>query len=159
MTIDLAELERLANEHQLSVYEYRLLAFYMESDYSWTHSLREIGATCKMSPASCSSAIKTLMKIGLVDPYPGFTTKPGFVYLITDGTAHYKIGVATDVPKRLAELQTGNPRPLTIIATIQTADPIALETELHAKFADCHVLLEWFALSLADVVYIKGLAE
>lgn len=39
-----------------------------------------------------------------------------WVYLITDGAGHYKIGMSKDVPARLVQLQISNPRKLRVVA-------------------------------------------
>jgi hypothetical protein len=70
------------------------------------------------------------------------------VYLISNGT-NYKIGIAKDVKSRLSNLQTGNDVELVLKSTIQTkdkAEALALEKQLHEKYADYHVRGEWFSL-------------
>lgn len=71
--------------------------------------------------------------------------KKGYVYLIVDGSGHGKIGYSVNPHKRVAELQTGNPRRLTLRGCIEGS----LEDEriLHAKYIEQNVLQEWFILS------------
>jgi hypothetical protein len=72
-----------------------------------------------------------------------------FVYFITDGDA-IKIGWSTrDVCERIIELQTGNPRPLSLLGVIPCALGTAfnLEQHLHKKFANFQKIgggSEWF---------------
>jgi hypothetical protein len=66
---------------------------------------------------------------------------PGYVYLITDGTA-YKIGYSTNPAKRVAELQTGNPRVLRLVAKMRGTE--ADEKALHSKFHYANLVQEWF---------------
>lgn len=70
--------------------------------------------------------------------------KQGFVYLIGEVEGEYalKIGFSTKPVARPAELQTGNPRPLVLIA--QKPGTEADERALHAKFAHLNILQEWF---------------
>lgn len=68
----------------------------------------------------------------------------GFVYCISDGTA-VKIGRTSNHPSnRIAELQTGNPRLLKLLAFVETDDATAAEIAMHRKFAHLNVLGEWF---------------
>jgi len=71
------------------------------------------------------------------------------VYVIRmDGTDYYKIGYTSrDISDRLAELQTGNPRRLSVVSTIEGDE--AQEERLHRLFAHCQteVRNEWFHLS------------
>ena len=72
--------------------------------------------------------------------------KQGFVYLIVEKGCRYgKIGYSVNPQKRIAEVQTGNPRPLKLFGTI----PGTEETEraLHAKYIKDNALQEWFKLS------------
>jgi Meiotically Up-regulated Gene 113 (MUG113) protein len=76
--------------------------------------------------------------------------KDGYVYLIIevnkDGGLRYgKVGYSVNPRKRVAELQTGNPRPLALHCMKEgtTAD----EAALHAKYIQDNVLQEWFVIS------------
>lgn len=69
--------------------------------------------------------------------------KQGYVYLITDGE-YLKIGYSVNPPKRVAELQTGNARLLSLVGTIEGTEED--ERLLHAKYARHNVLQEWFEL-------------
>lgn len=68
----------------------------------------------------------------------------GFVYCISDGTA-LKIGKTLNHPlNRVADLQTGNPRLLKLLAYVEAEDVAVAEAEMHARFAHLSVLGEWF---------------
>jgi hypothetical protein len=67
--------------------------------------------------------------------------KQGYVYCITDGTA-VKIGYSLKPEARVAELQTGNPRPLRLLATQKGTE--ADEKALHVRYLHLNVLQEWF---------------
>ena len=73
-----------------------------------------------------------------------------YVYFIQEGRGSHgniKIGKANNVDKRLNSLQTGNPRKLTIMASIKckcVLDALKLEKRLHNKFKANRVRGEWF---------------
>lgn len=74
------------------------------------------------------------------------------VYIITDGE-HHKIGYTDlQVERRVAELQTGNPRRLVVVAVLGGGR--LLEQNLHAMFAEKRVVGEWFKLDLIDLAKI-----
>lgn len=70
--------------------------------------------------------------------------RQGYVYLISDGTA-YKVGYSVNPNKRVAELQTGNPRKLSLLAFVPGTE--ADEKALHAKYIADNLLQEWFTAS------------
>jgi Meiotically up-regulated gene 113 len=65
----------------------------------------------------------------------------GYVYCISDGE-YLKIGFSTNPQARVAELQTGNARKLTIVGTIEGT--LEDEAALHQEFISDNVLAEWF---------------
>jgi hypothetical protein len=76
-------------------------------------------------------------------PPPSKPSK-GNIYLISAGE-HVKIGVAKDVKKRLAGLQTGNPVQLEVLTSYAPkVDPYLLEKLLHEHFKDIRMSGEWF---------------
>ncbi len=78
----------------------------------------------------------------------------GYTYLITNGT-HYKIGITTKTPvSRVAELQTGSPTKISISGYSYNSNALAMELELHKKFASKRLEGEWFALNDDDVAII-----
>lgn len=79
---------------------------------------------------------------------------PGFIYFIGDGTA-IKIGKSKDHPsRRIGELQTGNPRILTLVRAIETLDIDTAEKSLHLQYAAQSVLGEWFDISAEAILTI-----
>jgi hypothetical protein len=67
----------------------------------------------------------------------------GSVYVIEDGFG-IKVGHTTGpVAKRIAGMQTGNPRPISVIAEIHGAST-AVEAHLHNKLAQWSLTGEWF---------------
>jgi len=73
-----------------------------------------------------------------------------YVYFIQEGKGNHgniKIGKSNDVDKRLKSLQTGNPRKLTLMASIKCKSPddaFKLESKFHLKFQDKQIRGEWF---------------
>lgn len=65
----------------------------------------------------------------------------GYVYLISDGTA-VKVGYSVKPEARVAELQTGNPRELLLLAKKEGTE--ATEATLHTRFIEDNLILEWF---------------
>lgn len=79
-------------------------------------------------------------------PYEGKNKdkgSPAYIYFITDGV-YVKIGVATNLDKRLKGLQTGNPRELKILYSFFTEWPYVVEAKLHKKYKHKHIRCEWF---------------
>lgn len=67
------------------------------------------------------------------------------VYVIGQGFDHpVKIGVASDITRRLAALQSGNPDELRVMWSIEHPEPFALEAHLHRTFDATRVRGEWF---------------
>jgi hypothetical protein len=72
--------------------------------------------------------------------------KQGFIYLIREKTTKFgKIGYSVNPEKRIAEIQTGNPRQLELVGKVKgkPADELAM----HAKYIKQNVLQEWFRVT------------
>ena len=68
------------------------------------------------------------------------------LYLITDGE-HTKAGITNDTKHRLGMLQTGNPKPLSILLTCpmrNAEDARRLEKAVHDKYSAHRMMGEWF---------------
>jgi len=83
-------------------------------------------------------------------------TQAGFVYLLKAGP-YYKIGVSTNVDKRIEQLATLPPFDIELVHTTYDTDMYALEKDLHNLYADKRKNGEWFELTDNDVEYVKGL--
>jgi T5orf172 domain. len=70
-----------------------------------------------------------------------------------------KIGVAYDVQKRLAELSTGNPFELRVLAVYGFENAQVIEAALHQRFSNGRIRGEWFSLSEEDVKIFHVLCE
>jgi hypothetical protein len=68
------------------------------------------------------------------------------VYFVeAEGLDRIKIGTATDIEKRFAELRTMSPVPLKLLAAVQGGVPV--EQALHDRFAADRLHGEWFRAS------------
>lgn len=109
------------------------------------------------------------MNVGFLSDYKSFPVglpstgcaadpdSSGYVYIIGFSEPDIvKIGSATAVGVRLAELQCGNPFELKVIAavSIYEARPILIEFAAHkiAKEMGAHIRGEWFELSADDAL-------
>jgi hypothetical protein len=87
--------------------------------------------------------------------------KSGWIYIAhCDG--YYKIGVATNVSRRLKELQTGSPKPITLFGAVYHKDAYGYESVIHHLNYGRRVAGEWFELSdieareiFVDLVFLK----
>jgi len=73
-----------------------------------------------------------------------------FVYLI-GANSFYKIGIAIDVKKRLASLQTSSPHQMKVLKSWESAFAQKAERYLHKHFKDYRQKGEWFRLSSEQV--------
>lgn len=80
----------------------------------------------------------------------------GYVYLLHHNGLH-KIGVSSNVLKRLNQISPKMPYEVSLVHCIKTPDMFALESALHEKYADKRANGEWFELSESDVEYIKSI--
>lgn len=72
-----------------------------------------------------------------------------FVYVIrAEDDPPIKVGIARDVPRRLAGLQTGNPRQLELLFVFPGT--VELERSLHKSLAPDRLTGEWFAGPTVD---------
>jgi ssDNA-binding Zn-finger/Zn-ribbon topoisomerase 1 len=76
-----------------------------------------------------------------------------FIYLIKSDIPNSptKIGIASNVPKRLKTLQMASPCKLELIFTIEKTYAYQLENTLHQYFKDKKVHGEWFDLNEEDI--------
>lgn len=72
-----------------------------------------------------------------------------YLYLIKSGEYH-KIGIASDVRSRMAQLQTGNPIALVLESCYEFDNPQPVEQSLHQRFDSKNQNGEWFLLDETD---------
>lgn len=80
----------------------------------------------------------------------------GYVYLLKCGE-FYKIGFSATPRKRLRQLRTGSPFPITVEHELRTSFYRDIERRLHLRFEAKRGEGEWFKLDERDVAYIKSL--
>jgi len=68
-------------------------------------------------------------------------------YVIQDDQYQIKIGVSEDITRRLRQLQTGNPRQLSIYKTYYCQKPYKMETLLKERLSPYRLKGEWFLIS------------
>lgn len=77
------------------------------------------------------------------------------VYIISDGELT-KIGITTNVTKRMLSLQSGNGRKLDLaMFTVLGGDAAVVESYLHGMFAHKKCIGEWFNLTHGDIIACK----
>lgn len=67
-----------------------------------------------------------------------------------------KIGVANDVQNRIAQLSTGNPFKLELLAVFAFESANTVEAALHQRFLDKRKRGEWFVLSLQELRTLRN---
>ena len=82
---------------------------------------------------------------------------PGFIYLIKASNGLYKIGLASNVHKRVSELKAMSPILIFLEHVITTDCMLNVESALHYKFRSCRHHGEWFSLKQSQVDWIKSL--
>jgi len=86
--------------------------------------------------------------------------RPGYVYLLKQvGGEHYKIGRTNSPQKRIDTLSVRLPFKVTLDHLIECDDYVDAEKALHRRYEMQRGEGEWFALTQADVEYIKSLAK
>ena len=80
----------------------------------------------------------------------------GYIYVL-QCQEFYKIGIADDIKKRMASLQTGNPIKLRLILCQRHSDYKTMERWYHQKFRAKQIQGEWFKLSDDDVEWLAGM--
>ncbi|PYS88584.1 MAG: hypothetical protein DMF64_20210 [Acidobacteria bacterium] len=85
------------------------------------------------------------------------TGTSGWVYLVRVNEVFYKIGVATNIQRRIGELQMGCPFEVVLVHMIASSHARPLESGLHKIFAHKRVRGEWFRLDNTDVAWICAL--
>lgn len=76
------------------------------------------------------------------------------IYFVQAATGHIKIGYATNIKKRLAELQVSQPAELTLLGVREGGR--AVEAEMHRRFSEHHAKGEWFYPADGILQYIAA---
>src|SRR5262249_49746389 len=81
--------------------------------------------------------------------------RPTLIYVIRAdlGTeSRYKLGCSKEPIKRLLNLQTGSPVPLSLVDVFHSLDPYFIEAKLHARLGNFPVSGEWFSQDAFDAL-------
>lgn len=81
-----------------------------------------------------------------------------FLYLVKC-QQYVKIGIANDVQNRLAQLSTGNPFDLEILAVYEFKNASPVESALHQRFENYQARGEWYSLSDDAVKQIEDICR
>lgn len=79
-----------------------------------------------------------------------------YVYLLKCGDDHYKVGIASDVQRRVSNLQTSNPNRIEIVATRLSVKAAGLEASIHHHLQETRTDggTEWFKLTPEQVIEV-----
>lgn len=99
-------------------------------------------------------------KSGLTAKKPVGAKEPveGIVYLLKAGP-HFKIGKTINFEKRLGQIKLLLPDPVEVVHTIRAANPSAVESHWHRRFAPLRRNGEWFVLGEAEVAEFKSVSQ
>lgn len=101
--------------------------------------------------------------LGGQNPYPshGNQVSPretqdnsGFIYILSGG-GYFKIGLTTNITRRISEIEPRLPFTTELMHTIHVKDMYIAEEYLHEKFAHKRSNGEWFKLDDADIAWIE----
>lgn len=92
-------------------------------------------------------------------PRPPRPKVAGWVYILNSSVGYYKIGRARILDARITQLQIQLPFKVTLEHAIESDDHEWAEQTIHERFADRRMNGEWFALTEADIAWLKGHAH
>lgn len=82
-----------------------------------------------------------------------------YVYFLKAGENHYKVGIATNVDKRVSGIQTSNPVPIDIVATKLVHNAEEVESNIHKALKAMKATggKEWFELTPEQAIQVAVL--
>ncbi|NWG01692.1 MAG: GIY-YIG nuclease family protein [Syntrophaceae bacterium] len=83
-----------------------------------------------------------------------------YVYFIQTGDA-IKVGIASDLTKRMVSVQVGNPHKIEVLHSISTSEEEArkIESQIHELFKRTHLHGEWFHANQFMIDFIRHIKE
>lgn len=126
----------------------------------WRVRLLEDSCEREEPPACCYGRSYDEATLRANAPKPLPSGDKCFVYAIGDGHGHVKIGIASDVTKRLCALQTGNASRLYLICYVQSgsrSEAERIEEWCHKDLREHRACGEWFRVF--DDVAFQSLFE
>jgi hypothetical protein len=105
---------------------------------------------------ACAKTMGVMLRQMIVAGAPDvpYTPVTRSVYFVTDAD-RVKIGITTDVSKRIQALETGYGKPLTVLGVIPGAS-VEDERGLHARFGRHRLLGEWFKADDEILDYVRN---
>lgn len=92
-----------------------------------------------------SGLVEPMMEAAGIEPAQGSPGSISFVYFIQVGDdGPIKIGLAKNIDRRLAELQSASPYELFVIGFVRTRTPLDTEQYFHCLFREHRIRGEWF---------------
>lgn len=90
--------------------------------------------------------------------YHGKKKVPGYIYLLhAAGTNRYKIGLTTDINRRIGQIGKQSPFPIKLVHSFRTDNCVKSEEELHRKYDSFRIHGEWFELTEEHVEEFKAI--
>jgi len=76
-----------------------------------------------------------------------------YIYIINEKNSdYYKVGYSKNAPDaRVTELQTGNPRTLRLVRSVEVEDAYRVEQLLHNVLGKWHITREWFCITQSEL--------
>lgn len=83
-----------------------------------------------------------------------------YVYFIQTGDA-IKVGIASDLAKRMVNVQVGNPHKIEVLHSISTSEEEArkIESQIHELFKRTHLNGEWFHANQFMIDFIRHIKK
>ena len=118
------------------------------------------GIPCRLFFKVDFEALGRLLCTPADSPNNGAAPSQGYIYLIhATGTNRYKIGLASDIPKRMIQLSKQSAFPLVLIASHPSNDMSSDEENWHKLFEKQRVHGEWFELSNEQVEEFRAISR
>jgi len=74
---------------------------------------------------------------------------------VLESGGYFKIGIAVDVPRRIAAITGSCPSPVTLLFSASVPNARYIEKLLHTKYAEQNTHHEWFKLTPEQVNDVK----
>lgn len=139
-------------DHEMSEADVMLMCSSCKYSCNECFSLKRLARQSKMMRPFFINEIVPV--VDPIDETPGY-----YVYFISDGE-FVKIGISKDVQKRLADIQVGNPKPVSVLFSIPVrskSDALELECRLHNIYSDFAKCGEWF--DILNYIDVKAFQE
>lgn len=82
-----------------------------------------------------------------------------YVISLKEDNSFCKIGVTSNIERRLSEISNNTGKDLVLLNSIETDDAYFYEKQLHLKYDHCNTHGEWFQLDASDVEYLAMMSK